>query len=193
MKRCVACGRRKPNLEFWRNSKAPDGYMDRCKACQQRIDADTPPVARVKTCSKCGQEKPLDQFHRHRGRKDGCQAYCKACQAAHRKTPEGEEARRRYSRSPEGRKAQKRYWQSAKGKETHRRSTSSYKQANLEKIKAHNTTNSAIKAGKLPAPGTKTCEACGKPAVLYHHESYERPLEVMALCRPCHRDRHSGG
>jgi len=36
----------------------------------------------------------------------------------------------------------------------------------------------------------KPCEKCGYEITQFHHEDYDRPLEVNHLCRPCHLDLH---
>jgi ribosomal protein S27AE len=34
------------------------------------------------------------------------------------------------------------------------------------------------------------CVRCGEKKSLAHHEDYDKPLEVMWLCQPCHKQRH---
>jgi hypothetical protein len=34
------------------------------------------------------------------------------------------------------------------------------------------------------------CSVCGDPKVEGHHEDYNKPLEVVWLCRPCHMAHH---
>lgn len=43
----------------------------------------------------------------------------------------------------------------------------------------------AVKAGTLRRPDG--CEWCGGANVEAHHEDYSKPLEVLWLCRQCHR------
>jgi len=55
---------------------------------------------------------------------------------------------------------------------------------------------SAIKTGKLVR--SENCEKCkkvviqrnGKSDIRAHHPNYNKPLYVMWLCEPCHRDWH---
>lgn len=35
------------------------------------------------------------------------------------------------------------------------------------------------------------CESCGSPRSQMHHEDYDRPLDVIWLCRPCHMRLHA--
>lgn len=37
------------------------------------------------------------------------------------------------------------------------------------------------------------CARCGAAKVQAHHTDYERPLEVVWLCRPCHLTEHAQG
>jgi len=47
-----------------------------------------------------------------------------------------------------------------------------------------------IKQGRLIRP--KECSECGREhrRIHGHHEDYEKPLEVIWLCPPCHFARH---
>ena len=134
----------------------------------------------MKTCSKCKEEKPLDQFNRHRSRKDGRQAYCKACRKA-------------YAASEKGKATIAKYNASDKRRATAVGHSTAHRRRYPEKHRARFTVNNAIRYGKLPAPDTQTCATCGEPAEHYHHEAYERPLDVTPLCRPCHIGVHKNG
>jgi predicted Zn-ribbon and HTH transcriptional regulator len=61
-----------------------------------------------------------------------------------------------------------------------------------KKRSAHVIYAAAIKAGTLIR---KTeCEDCGSTSdrkLHGHHEDYDKPLDVVWLCHPCHRRRHS--
>lgn len=56
------------------------------------------------------------------------------------------------------------------------------------KIYARDLTNKAIKSGKLIK---KPCEVCGKNKVDAHHEDYNKPYDVMWLCRRHHIEHHA--
>lgn len=60
--------------------------------------------------------------------------------------------------------------------------------------RAHAAVLRAIKEYRLPAVSTQKCVDCGAPATMYHHWSYEEQhhLDVLPVCRPCHRVRHAG-
>lgn len=53
----------------------------------------------------------------------------------------------------------------------------------------------AVLAGELPNIKTLVCADCGAPACDYHHYNGYEPehlLDVVPLCRKCHRNRHRG-
>lgn len=45
-----------------------------------------------------------------------------------------------------------------------------------------------VRKGKLPR---QPCEKCGNEKAEMHHEDYDKPLEVIWLCRTCHLDLHT--
>ena len=82
---------------------------------------------------------------------------------------------------------------------------------NIIKKIAHNKVKYAVVTGTLTKPDK--CQMCGTPAikmfirsnpwtneVIYvvkgrlvaHHENYDKPLEVIWLCRRCHYLKHHG-
>jgi hypothetical protein len=52
---------------------------------------------------------------------------------------------------------------------------------------AHSRVARAIKSGELVR---QPCIRCGETKSLAHHEDYDKPLDVMWLCQPCHKQRH---
>lgn len=62
-----------------------------------------------------------------------------------------------------------------------------------EKIIAMRAVHNALKSGKINKPNK--CEKCGakkdKKEIHGHHEDYNKPLEVIWLCRKCHMKIHS--
>ena len=47
----------------------------------------------------------------------------------------------------------------------------------------------AIHRGELSHPKTLVCVDCGSSAQCYDHRSYDRPLDVEAVCRKCNHRR----
>jgi hypothetical protein len=55
------------------------------------------------------------------------------------------------------------------------------------RMKAHQAVLRAIRNGKLIRPDRcSNCDALCKPEG--HHESYEKPLDVIWLCKECHKE-----
>ncbi len=56
--------------------------------------------------------------------------------------------------------------------------------------KSHSIVHYAIKKGLLVRPDN--CSECGSAAkkIEGHHENYHKPLEVIWLCKVCHRNKH---
>lgn len=59
--------------------------------------------------------------------------------------------------------------------------------ANPEKRRAHKKLEYAVRVGRV---ARRCCERCGSDKAQAHHDDYSRPLEVMWLCQPHHRERH---
>lgn len=70
-------------------------------------------------------------------------------------------------------------------KESARRFRIKYNLLHIEKTRAWHAVNNAVRDGRLARPNVLLCR-CGKTAQQYHHPDYSKPLEVIALCRPCH-------
>jgi ribosomal protein S27AE len=55
------------------------------------------------------------------------------------------------------------------------------------RVVAHSAVSRAIRNGLLVR---MPCVRCGEIKSIAHHEDYDKPLEVMWLCQPCHKQRH---
>lgn len=133
-----------------------------------------------KECFKCKSIKPLAEFYKHLRMADGHLNKCKECTKndANKHRFENLEKIRAYDRArgkiPERIKANteiNRAWR-AEDKRRH---------------VAHNAVGRAIRAGDLVR---QPCVRCGEKKSVAHHEDYDKPLEVMWLCQPCHKKRH---
>jgi hypothetical protein len=143
-----------------------------------------------KPCRKCGS---TDRYKPSPGRKTGD---CKACQKAKNKAwqqanPEKNRAFNKAWRkaNPEKNWARTKAWQQANPEKTQAR-INAYQKNNPKKRAAHNAVNNAIKRGDLPRVSTCDCVDCGIQATEYHHEDYNKPLKVVALCKKCHVKQH---
>jgi len=137
-------------------------------------------MIRFKECFKCKTNKPLEDFYKHPMMADGHVNKCKECNkndATNNRNKNLEKYRaydRARSKLPERIKASveiNRAW----------RAEDSRRQV------AHSAVARAIRSGLLVR---MPCIRCGKEKSEAHHEDYDKPLEVMWLCTPCHKQRH---
>ena len=133
-----------------------------------------------KECFKCKTVKPLDDFYKHPKMADGYLNKCKTCNkkdsTQHRN--QNIEKVRQYDRdrakNPERQAANVRI-------------TKEWREADRRRHRAHNKVRAAILKGELLV---QPCIRCNNPKSLAYHEDYDKPLEVMWLCQPCHKQRH---
>lgn len=133
-----------------------------------------------KECFKCKTVKPLTEFYKHSEMADGHLNKCKECNkndaTSHRN--KNLERIREYDR--------------ARGKESKRikattEITRAWRAEDSRRNVAHNQVARAVRNGTLVR---QPCVRCGEAKSLAHHEDYDKPLEVMWLCQPCHKQRH---
>ncbi len=75
----------------------------------------------------------------------------------------------------------------AGNQEHYKKKAKAWKEANREKVRAHDAVYYAIKTGKLTRG---KCEECGSPNTHAHHDDYTRKLDVRWLCAVCHAAVH---
>lgn len=137
-----------------------------------------------KECSRCKTIKPLTEYYTRKDGWDGYQVWCKACmiELSRAKTLENSEKSQEYW---------KRY------RESHRevaiQRNREYRAKHKDRVRVALKLQWAIQSGKMPPAKELTCKACGKPAQDYHHPDYSKPLEVVPLCKSCHRRIHGAG
>ena len=151
-----------------------------------------------KQCFKCLAVKPFTEFYRHKMMADGYLNKCKVCAKSdvslHR--TENLDRIRAYDRLRHDNDAHR-----ERNKRNYRKRISDperkvaewgrskqWAEQNVLKRAAHILVGNAIRKGTLiPKP----CERCGHDEGVHgHHEDYERPLDVVWLCKPCHGKRH---
>jgi ribosomal protein S27AE len=133
-----------------------------------------------KECFKCKTIKPLEDFYKHSQMADGHVNKCKECNkndvTSHRN--KNLEKVREYDRArgkiPERIKAQVEINKAWRAEDSRR-------------VVAHSAVSKAIREGRLDR---NPCVRCGEAKSVAHHEDYDKPLEVMWLCQPCHKQRH---
>ena len=150
----------------------------------------------MKNCTKCAEEKSLSEFPKNKGMKDGHLNTCKICTSIYIKAY-GKKNRKKLS-------AKHKVWRNdnpecfrKSQRESKKRNRSKilisqkrWRESNGHKSRAHDLLNKAVKRGDLVKP--TLCEKChdAHRHIHGHHEDYEKPLEVIWLCPPCHHNRH---
>lgn len=144
--------------------------------------------ALFKTCFKCGENKQLVQFYVHLAMGDGYLGKCKDC--AKKDVRENYKANRQHYVEYE-----KARWPNKKSSEQKRKRSERYREykkkwrtENRYKLIAHSAVAKALLSGNLTR---KPCEQCGAEQTQAHHPDYSKPLDVLWLCRDCHRIEHS--
>jgi hypothetical protein len=136
----------------------------------------------AKPCKKCGELLPLLEFYKHQKMADGHLNFCKACVrsrvANHRN--ENLDACRQYDRERALNPLRKKQL----------RERFDRLRSDPVRLKTWRVTSNAIRNGKLVRPSScSSCKCLCKPEA--HHENYEKPLDVIWLCRSCHCKLHS--
>ena len=133
----------------------------------------------IKICSKCRKKYPAtpDCFHRCLTGKNGLRPDCKNCVKAYQQSKYGkklyQKAAKKYSRTKKGRISQRKH-----------------RESSFEKRRAHMALRHAIEIGKAKRPNK--CSDCNKKCKPEgHHWDYDKPLEVIWLCKQCHCKLHS--
>ena len=133
-----------------------------------------------KECFKCKTVKPLEEFYKHSRMADGHVNKCKECNkndVTDNRNKNIEKFRaydRERAKNPERIKI---------GAEI----TRVWRAEDRRRSMAHSAVARAIRNGSL---FRLPCIRCGETQSVAHHEDYDKPLEVMWLCQPCHKQRH---
>ncbi len=178
-KKCSVCKQVKSVTEFPKDSSRPDGVSYTCRQCYREY----------RKRHKAPARRPATDEDRQRQREYNKQHWASMTV----------EQRREHNAKMRVYKAANR----EKVRQSHRDYrqanpnkiavyAASYKERKPEAVAAKNAVNNAIKEGRLLPVKTQLCADCGKQAQNYHHESYapEHQLDVVPLCRSCHKQRH---
>ena len=137
-------------------------------------------MTRSKECFKCKTVKQIEDFYKHSKMLDGHVNKCKECNkndvTANRN--KNLEKVREYDR--------------ARGKKPERIKLAAkisrlWRAEDARRSVAHSRVYRAIRNGTLVK---QPCIKCGEVKSLAHHEDYDKPLDIMWLCQPCHKQRH---
>jgi hypothetical protein len=119
----------------------------------------------MKKCSSCNEIKDYFFFHKDKNTKTGCTTYCKICKNIKDKA---------YAKTY------------VISKEIKDRKTN-WRKSFPERKNAHSKVYRAMKNGVLVR---QPCFICGDKSEA-HHPDYSRPLDVVWLCPPHHRQAHN--
>lgn len=166
------------------------------------------------TCIVCGKTSTVSDFPRYRDRK-GNWAYlntCKDCKSLYKKQHYEshkedylKRSKSQRERDPDGYKEYlHKYYRDnrelllEKNKQYNKSHSEQRKEylkryRSIEdtkiKIKARSMLNHAVQNGLIERPDS--CECCGKKCVPEaHHDNYNKPYEVIWLCKNCHENEH---
>lgn len=133
-----------------------------------------------KECFKCKAIKPLTEFYKHAEMLDGHVNKCKECNK--KDVTENRNKKIDYYRE----------YDKVRAKRPDRiklalEINSRWRAEDKRRSQCHNAVAKAIKNGKL---FPQNCERCGCEKTVAHHKDYNKPLDVMWLCQPCHKQRH---
>lgn len=137
-------------------------------------------MIRSKECFKCHAVKPLEEFYKHPMMADGHVNKCKTCNKKdvtdnrNKNIERVREYDRERSKNPERIKAMT-------------AQTKLWREQDRRRGIAHNAVSRAIRSGTL---SRQPCAVCGNEKSVAHHEDYDKPLDVVWLCQPCHVRRH---
>lgn len=169
----------------------------------------------TKCCRKCYTTKPNDSFSRSNTRKDGLQDFCKICQSRlygewksknkakvlkdmEKWRLDNEDVIKQYSKKyyRENKtylsERKKEYLKTDRGKLYLKRARDRYEKKNPLKHKARYLFRLAVSRGDIMRPSV--CSKCKtemtSDVVEGHHEDYNKPFDVIWLCRKCHIKLH---
>ena len=137
-------------------------------------------MIRSKECFKCKTVKPLDEFYKHAMMADGHVNKCKACN-------KNDVSKNRWENIERYRQYDKERAKLPHRIELKLQHTRVWRSEDKRRQSAYSKVARAIVKGLLTRAA---CERCGNAKSLAHHEDYDKPLEVMWLCQPCHKQRH---
>ena len=126
----------------------------------------------LKLCPECNLILPLTSFYNDKSKKLGVGSYCKHCYRIRDKERHPNRHKDYYKNN------QERIDKKAK----------LYHEAHEKMTKAQWKLKSAVQSGKIIKPNK--CEECGIEGQVLdgHHDDYSKPLEVIWLCRTCHKN-----
>ena len=166
MKQCTKCGETKEYSEFGICKRYLDGYRSSCKICFREYQNKW---AKDKVELKRASRTRYRERNRNHIRKMDRKYYVENA-----------------DKLRESSKKKMKVYLENKGVQTRIKSKNDFP----EKIKARELLKTEVRSGRMKKPDQ--CQICsGKPSrIEAHHHDYNKPLEVVWLCAPCHRKVH---
>jgi hypothetical protein len=167
---CATCGLSKAPTDYSSDPSVKSGFHKHCKKCE--FDRFKSRRARIV------RENLL-------GRQSGFSKECKECHAVKQDVEfyvDLSQIDGRHSRCKVCMKEASVYVPSLQSKYI-----SNSRNRFPEKGKARNIFSAKVRGGHI---ARKPCEKCGNPEAEGHHEDYDKPLDVVWLCRQHHAERH---
>jgi len=137
-------------------------------------------MVRSKECFKCKAVKPLEEFYKHPAMGDGHVNKCKECNKNDVTANRNKNIERIRAYDRERGKIPGRI-------KANTEITRAWRSEDKRRSSAHVAVARAIRNGSL---FRLPCSRCAEEKSLAHHEDYDKPLEVIWLCQPCHKQRH---
>jgi hypothetical protein len=135
----------------------------------------------TKRCFKCGCEKPLEGFYKHAMMADKHLNKCKEC-------TKKDVAQHRLEHIAEIRAYDRRRAALPHRAEGRKQRAKEYPKRFPKRKAATSTLSNAVRDGKVKK---QPCWVCGEQKAEAHHPDYDRPLDVVWLCVPHHRQAHA--
>lgn len=122
-----------------------------------------------KCCKRCGAEKPLSDYYAHNRMADGHLNFCKEC------------TKRRVTEHRDVNLERIRKYDRERGS----------RQTGRKVPEINRKLSNAIRHGKVNRPPCCTAPGCfSTEHIEGHHPDFSNPLNVVWLCRECHRTLH---
>ena len=135
-----------------------------------------------KLCNRCGISKNADDFYSHDNSCKECRRAAVRSYRAKNITIVQEYDRKRGLLSHRKAKVKANAWK-------YPRDIKAMRSKYPERYAARTALGNALRDGLLAKP--EKCQHCRQESALHgHHEDYDRPLEVIWLCKDCHGVRH---
>lgn len=134
--------------------------------------------SKEKRCRRCQEVLLLSMFNKRATYSDGLDIYCRKCANAYTREAK---AKKPYLYEHYSPTRQPGYYA-----EFSRKYATKYPL----RLKAAGKLGWAIRTGTLARIDTCVCSGCGAKAQEYHHMDYNKPLDVVPMCKSCHRQWH---